>query len=268
MSGSFSVEDGKIVIAHEGRIVSTTDGTLVNFLTTPQSFSVSAVYPDANKAGVYSWSSRYVKVSSNLRVLSWGAYGVGALPQEYSVDYVLGAVPAGADIFLGRIALSRTVGPTHDWAGRPLTPLVPLGVYMPINGSLMLEQGFGISRAMSVLISGGSLVLNVQQSVSVGSGGYRNWGAQEAPFPPPTGNVDINGGRNDYDGGTPPSLIYSPASAPGRKFSDFQNIPGAEATVYYRWHRRDGNDPAAYSDPTNFSSTYSVNIQGRFGRRS
>lgn len=268
MTGSFSVEGGKIVITNDGRTVSTTDGTLVNFLTTPQNYNVNAVYPDAAKAGVYSWTGRYIKVSANLRVMVWGTYGVGAVPQEYSFDYNLGAAPAGADIFLGRISLSRTVSPTHNWGSRPLTPLIPQGVYMPINGSLMVEQGFGIARAMSVYISGGSLILNVQHSVSVGSGGYRSWGPQEAPFPPPAGNVDGSGGRNDYDGGTPPLLVYSPTTSPGRKFTDFQNPGGAEATVYYTWHRRDGNDPAVYSDPTNFSSTYAVNVQGRFGRRS
>src|SRR5690606_16048208 len=89
---------------------------------------------------------------------------VGAMPQEWSNSIVLGPAPAGADIFVGRISLDRTVSPSHSWANESLTPRVPMGQSIQITGSLLLEQVRGFCRSLSVYISGGNLIVDMQQS--------------------------------------------------------------------------------------------------------
>ena len=261
MTKGIEFDGSRIQIWNEARVVATTDGTLVNFLTTEEVYSFNAAYPDVPKAEVYFWSwvSSY---SSGAGEYGWGCTGiaaVGARPQEWSNTLVLGAAPAGADIFLGRAKLTRSVNPSHNWVNQPLVAPPFNDVWVPINGSMMLEEAWGFGRALSVYISGGNLVCFLQQTVGPAPGGFRSWGASSPQA------LSFSQGGENYSA-NPGIPVYSPTTAPGRKVSS--GTTDNTFWIDFTKHHRDATDRATYSDPTNYASTYAVEVRGRFGRRS
>lgn len=200
--------------------------------------------------------------SDNYYKLSQGQVVFTALPESTKVTQVVQAVPAGADTFFGRVRLTRTKAPSHAWNGDPLTVLPQPGEWISWSGSALLEAALGFARALDIYITGGNLVIRRQQSVSVPAGGYGSWG-------PGIGNpmlADRLAGETLYNvaPGVPALTI---TSSPYRKASaTTQTTSGVPS--FYAPHRLGGSDPCSTVDPSDFSSVYSIDLNGYVGRSS
>ncbi|KKB09414.1 hypothetical protein [Devosia chinhatensis] len=263
--------DTKIRITYGARTVFTTDGTLINLL--PQSMDISetfnVVFPDFSKDYVYNWRHvfSYSSLANAVGYQSGCATALTIPKQDFAQETTIVAAPADADIFVGRIQLTRTSAPSNQWNGENIDPLQPMGVSIPfISGSLLMEAKFGMARACSIYVSGGALKLHRQQSVSEPPSGWGIYGTEFIY----TAAASGSGGEN-VNGGTPgmPVLqIDSRVSAP------YQETAGLFADQYSERSRRGYTgvganvctipNPASY----NYGSTYQAVLTGSFGRRS
>lgn len=281
MSGSFEIVGDRFVITNGDRTVATTNGTLLQFLTAEQVFTGSVSFPDATKNQLYSWEYFITRApGDNFRGdVSWFS-AVGARPQEWSSTVVLGAAPAGADLFVGRIVLSRTSAPSHTWAGQTISPVMPTGVQIQLDGSMPIELAPGLARALTIDVVPnanpslpGQLVASLQHSVGPAAGGFGQTGTVPAVAPttsiPPN---DVTRGReNITTSGVAALPVFWRLFAP---YYNSGNVEGSgfqgqiAVSTYVNSCRYGGARAAAYDDPTNYASTYSLTVRGRFGRRS
>ena len=293
MSGfSVDVDGKKISFTYDGRTVANTDDNLVNLLPDLYEDTVDAVFPDVPKGKMYVHAWDMVARSPTTADGSeWARAHVTALPQEWSTETNLVAIPADVDFFAGRVRLNRIVSPSHPWLQglSNLPPMVKTNVWIPLTGSFLLEQSVGFVRALSIYVAGGYLKLHQQQSVGPAPGGWGPWGAYgeitefsadtlSSMFPAHIGGgstVVSSGGQGWplwYGGDVAPyyrSDNYTAGSgyfiAVDGYYRQNNNFPG-----YMRYDALPIYDPykASTTDPTNMSSTWQVEISGRFGRRS
>lgn len=266
MTGSFAIESSKIIIRNGSRIVSTTDGTLVNLLPSTNDYNstINVVFPDFTKDYLYTYSHvfDYTSLGNSVAQDSACSTHVTVPAQEWSDTTTLAAAPSGADIFVAMVRINRTSSPSHSWGGSPIDVLPKVNEWLPFSGSVLVEAELGMARAFSLYLSGGNLVLHRQQSVSTPPGGFGSWGTTYDWVTPSDGS----GGENLYGSaqGIPVAqidlqnvspLIYSPATNPTVPPRDSRTYPG-------------GSNACSTSLSTNFGSTYNVEIVGKYGRRS
>ncbi len=268
MSGSFGIESGQIVIRNGSRVVSTTNGTLVNLLPAANDYSstINVVFPDFTKDYLYNWNwvNDYFANPNGANSVAEDntcTTQVTVVPQEWSDTTVLAAAPSGADIFVAMVRLNRTVNPSHSWGGSAIGVLPPANVWLPFTGSVLVEAEVGMCRAFSLYLSGGNLVLHRQQSVGVPPGGWGTYGNSGFSFFAP---ADGTGGENVYGSaqGIPVVQIDQQDSA-----ATIESV-NLLTPQFKTNHRRGGANACSVSLSTNFGSTYSVEITGKFGRRS
>lgn len=265
----FNKNGGNFEIITDGRTAFSTEANLLMLLTSEQTFNATLSFPDVTKTEIYgfSWTSAYNPLEEDPdQAYAWGATGqslVGALPQEWSDTVVLGAVPSGANIHMGRAAFSRTTSPSHNWWSYPLSMLVPSGVEMQIAGSFLLEQAPGFCRAASIYISDDNLIAYLQQSVGAGAGNYDTWGNST----PPALSSGAGGGNTSSGGASIP--VYANDSSPYKKVGSGTGHngfgPGSIGTQIAAYNNGNSQE-AVYSDPTNYASTYALTVKTRFGR--
>lgn len=275
MSG-FEISGGQIVITNGARTVATTGGTLLQFLTASATYTTNLVFPDATKGELYQWQYAITRApGDNFAATRLARSTVGAKPQEWTNNIVLAAAPAGADIFIGRATLVRTVAPSHTWLGQTISPVIPQSVPIQINGGSMIVEGaIGITRSLTIDIDSGDLVAKLEHSVGPAAGNFNSQGTVPPQVPStsiPPNNV-TSGSENVAVGGVAGFPVYWTDTAPyyindGQGFVGFPT--GAAAAINFAAAARYGGaSQATYSDPTNYSSTYSLSLTGRFGRRS
>lgn len=226
--------------------------------------TINVPFPDFSKAWLYifAWQTDYNAFAEEYGWSSLGQTLLTALPQEWESTTVLASVPAGADYFRGLIKLNRTTSPTHDWGGQPVNVLQPQNVWIPLTGSILVENELIMARVFSIYIDGGNLVLYQKQSIGPAPGGYGLFGyGLSAPT-----QADGSGGQWNGIGGEG-LPIWGQVSEPYLKTSS-GTAGGVFPPAGFLKHKWDGPDPASMSDPTSFASTYSVQIKGQFGRRS
>lgn len=248
------------------RVAASTDGTLVNLLPSFYEATVSLVFPDLATSVLYNhwWITQYTE--SNKYITDEGCVtSVVAIPQEWSDTTILAAAPAGADIFAASVNLTRTGNPS-PWGGATIDVLPKQGQWMPFFGSMLVEAELNMARAFSLYIDGGNLVLHRQQSVGPASGGYGSYG-NSAPVGAGGGpGVTSRGGSNSAIStqGMPVYQIESKSidSYIQEPFG-LGSAPNKPVAMAYG-----GSQQCSLADPTNFQSTYSLQIKGRFGRRS
>lgn len=249
---------GRIRFENNSRIVATTDGTLVCVLPTLQTFAPGLTFGDFSKDICYFWTGSVRDPGGGPQQAQSCSCMITALPEETVTDTVLMAAPAGADFFIGRVKISRTTAPSHTWMGRTLGVLPVQSQWMPIPGSFsaLLESEINVSRAMHIFITGGNLVLRKEQSVGPAPGGY-------GTFPVLTDAL-LYHHRGSLTflttAGTP---VYLRDQKQVGYVAGGSVITGSSTTF-----QRTGASPCATSDVTNYSSIYTVDIEGRFGRRS
>lgn len=275
MSGGIDISGGRIVITNGPRTVATTNGTLLQFLTSSATFGASLVFPDASKGQLYQWQYQITRApGDNFAVTRLARSAIGALPQEWSNTVILGAAPAGADIFIGRATLTRTVAASHTWLGQTISPMIPTGVPIQINGgSMLVEAAIGITRSLTIDVESGNLVAKLEHSVGPPAGNFNAQGTVPAQVPgtsiPPNNvtrgseNVAVSGaGIPVFWRDFAPYYINDGQSFSGGVF------PQNQATQFANAPRYGGVEQVSYDDPTNYSTTYSLSLTGRFGRRS
>lgn len=258
-------------ITYGPRTVLTTDGTIINLL--PPSYDLNTtfniVFPDIRKGWSYNWrhSYSYTSLGNQVGYSSRCNSFLTALPQEYSDETTVAAAPSGSDIFIGRITLTRTGAPSHTWNGQVIQPLQPVGQIIPfVSGSLLTEAVFGMSRAFSLYVSGGSLRLHRQQSVGPPPGGWGMYGTSFNYLSPANGS----GGENVNQGedGLPILEVSANQSADYQQQSQLFSDPYSQRSrLGYT-----GFGAATCTIPNlsnyNYSSTYQATLTGSFGRRS
>lgn len=239
-------------------------GKMVNFLPPAEDFTTTfnVVFPDFSKDYLYTYSHVFDHGALAGQVAMDSSCGtfITVVPQEYSTTTNLDTVPTGADIFIAEIRLTRTAAPSHSWGGSSIDPLPPMGTWIPFNGSILMEAELGMVRAFSLYISGGNLVLHRQQSVSTAPGGYGSWGTTYSWL---SGN-DGSGGSNTH-GGTAgiPVVPITVVNVPVVYYTPNIGTPNRDART-----EQGGPNACSTSLSTNFSSTYQVEIRGKYGRRS
>lgn len=265
------IEDGRLEIVNGSRTVATTDGTLICLLPTLRSFSTSVSFPHpVGNDHCYAWSATQTYAfdpsSAPDHYLQQQTAQVffTSLAEEVETATTLMAAPDGADVFFGMVKLNRTVDPTHAWNGQTLTPLQKEDEWVPWNGSGQIEAALGISRLLHLVIEGGSLKLIAQQSVGPATGGQdHEFGDYPNIFP---AGASRSGGN--FQSLTTPGLIrWQSSSSPYRKTAsrtvDTDLLPGSYTTL-----QRGQSGECDTTDPTNYLSTYAVDVRGYFGRRS
>jgi hypothetical protein len=266
MSDGFSIIDGQIVIEKDGRIVSTTEGTLVNLLPEADGFedTVSVTFPDFTKDYAYNWQwlNDYNSFASQVAMDNSCSTAISVPAQEWSSETDLADIPAGADFVFGKVRINRTTAPSHSWGGNTIEMVQPSNVWIPFSGSLLMEAEVGMARAFSLYQSGGKLKLHRQQSVSVPPGGWGTYGDLGFNAIAP---ADGNGGEWVY--GTSPGIPVVAIETRDSAGTTYPSGIGAQPN-YKETHRRGGADACSTTLSTNFSSTYSVEVVARFGRRS
>jgi hypothetical protein len=273
---------GPFTVTKDGRVVFTSNGRLVNLLPTVVSFTgKELIFPDFDKDNLYAWTYGVAYVSGTSPSIykkgeSCQVY-ITAQAQEYSDKIVLADAPAGADFFLGQVRIDRTTAPASTWMGRTLGVLPIENQWMPFMGSCLLEADYGMCRAMHVYLDDvpssstyRKLVLEAQQSVSVPPGGYdTSFGDNDSLLNSGGGGL-VNGG-NTASGSRNGLPIFARSGAKSYGYDTNPNgsaQPGGTSsgpTSVYRW---DGSSPCSRSDPTSYTSIYSIDITGQFGRRS
>lgn len=276
MSGFELFDNGtKMRITYGDRTVLTTDGILVNLLPPEYDIDVTvdAVYPDFTKDYIYTWvhGFRYVKRPNATNDLTYNCAaqtGLTIPKQDWQTESTVATAPDGADIWVGRVTLSRTTAPTHSWGGNPIDPLQPMDVAIPfISGSMLMESEVGMARAMSLYVTDEKLKLHLQQSVATAPGGWGIYGDEWRGVSGVTQSYQSGGGENVY------------GAAPGIAVADYATVSNPEYSVtaapfgnppYDERSRRGGSNSCPLPNYSNydFGSTYSVTIKGSFGRRS
>lgn len=261
---------GRLTIEYDGRTVATTDGTLVCLLPTVEEFTKTLTFADPAKDIAYAYNARLenafvLPATTNVRITEMCQSFFTRLPTESTVSQDVADAPAGADIFVGLVKLTRTTAPSHTWFDQTVNPLLKTGEWLPWNGSGLLEAAVGLARAMHLTIEDGKLRLKAQQSVMGMAGGYYtqpsiNWGAA---------NTTVNRPEIRYTT-TRGMPVWTSTSSPYRKTaidtgSPSTNPAGDPAPTDLRFTDAGG---CSKTDPTDYQSIYTVDIKGRFGRRS
>lgn len=269
---TYSLENGKFEAFYQGRRAITTDGTLLQFLTQEQVFSRSITFPDADKVRLDAFRYSVARNGGGFRAVGNTRAVVGAHPQEWSEEVVLGDAPKGADLFVGRVELTRTKAPTHPWIGQSIIPFLPQGMQIQVNGgSMIVEAVAGLARAMTIDVVGGKLMLHMQHSVGPGAGNFGSFGTM--PPAAPRVNGEFAGGENRSASGRAAMPVFWRDSAPyykefERAITGTSTVDGDTVASFANSHRVGNANAAAYDDPTDYSSIYSLTVRGRFGRRS
>lgn len=262
-------DETKMRITLGSRTVFTTDGTLINLL--PPAFDISVTtpisFPDILKDFHYNWRHGFDYTSGGGGLVAFDSAcfcNLTALPQEFQNQADIATAPVGADIFVGKLILTRTHAPSHTWNGVAIQPKQPQGLQIPfVSGSLLLEAEVGLTRACSIFVSGGLLKLNWQQSVSTPPGGWVLYGSAFNWLAP----ADGGGGEN---------VFGSAAGLPILQVSTV-NVPAvSEAADLFnrRWDQRTRYGVGANQCPLpsygsyDYGSTYQITVTGSFGRRS
>lgn len=265
MSG-FGIEDGRLVITYQDRTVATTGGTLLQFTTAEQQYSADITFPDANKNRLYTWRYNISRGPTAYGYNGIARTAVGAIPQEWSNVVTLGPAPTGADMFVGQVFLGRTKAPSHAWIGQPIQPFIPANGAVDTNGgSILIEAVAGMSRSLTIHIVGGYLVATLRHSVGPAAGNFGSFGSVPAVGLPTEQGIQNTGTAAlpvFWRDGAPYSLSFS-GTVPGTS-----GVDGTVTAGLVNSYNRDGSRQAAYDDPTNYSSIYSMLVRGRFGRRS
>lgn len=151
-----------------------------------------------------------------------------------------------------------------------LSPLLPIGVWIPWSGSAALEWTRGLTRLLHLAIEGGQLKLTMQQSVGPkigGAGGlFGQWTAETLWR---RGREGTAGYFHDHNNSG--VLVWTSGSSPYRGTVQRTLSTGSPLIYnppsYNTLHPTLGTWPGP-ADPTNYRSIYTVDVKGYFGRRS
>lgn len=265
------IEDGQFQVINGDRLVTTNDGTMICLLPTLREFSTSISFPHpAVNDHCYGWngtqtygfdpSSAPDQYSQAQTAQVW----FSSVAEDVETAETLMLAPDGADVFFGMVRLNRTVDPTHTWCGQTLTVLPEQDKWTPWNGSGQLEAALGLTRLMHLEVVDGELQIAAQQSVGPATGGQDH---SYGDYPSIWVSLASRAGGLFQSLSTPGIIRWTSASSPYRKTASrivtTDLSPGSYNTL-----QRGQSGECDTVDPTNYLSTYAVDVRGYFGRRS
>lgn len=257
-------------ITKGNKTIMTSDGTLVNLLptrfgTTDAPEASVASFPDFSKGYSYraSFNSNWNGSITGAQYIwnSTGAVTFTRLAGEWTADTVLTAAPTGADFFFGLVKLSRSQAPSHTWNGQTVNAFAGDGLWVPATGTYFVETEVPFSRTITFLIEGGNLIMRMRQSLGGPVGGYGASGDTYARTFKDTSGINHSASPT---AGWP---VWASGGSPYVKSSGGV-VGNGNLNSYTKRHWIGGTDQCSLSDPTNYASTYQVEIAGQFGRRS
>ena len=275
----FDPEAGTLICYNGARRALAAANVMISLLPTVRSFTGRTVtFPDPPKGNLYLWGASARLSFSTLGKRESASSYVTAKPQEYSFVQVLADAPEGADFFIGHLTLNRTSSPSHTWRSATLAVLPAANQWLPISGafSALMEAEVGLSRAMHVYIDDiplsptyRKLVLETEQSVGPPSGGYTVQQNAASPTSWRSAVQAVNGADNAdvAENGIP--ILFLGGASYGPENSTFTDttIPASALPTRLRHNGSHPSKPTRV-DPTDYQSVYSVDLRGRFGRRS
>jgi len=165
-------DGGDLAINYGGVQVVSTAGRMVAGLPDADDYAatITLTFADFDKNWLYNF--RWAYLCTNNLGPTWNATLIGqayqgAKPGTDATTTVLAAAPAGANFVIGHVRLNRTTDPATTWLAQTIGVKLPVNKWLPLFGSLLLEEQVGMARAASIYVDGGNLVLHQQQSVSV-----------------------------------------------------------------------------------------------------
>lgn len=254
MAIEFRVEPGNVVLKKDGIDVLNLDALPVQFFPAADEIVLTGhpvVFDDLLKGNAYSFNVGTIGGSVNGGCKSfitatgqnWGPEGVGD-PVEFE-DEIIGTVPAGTDLLMVMVKPTRTATPSQingvtipvipeegDWNNAP-------------SGCLLIEHLFPMARMIEILLDGTDVVLRRRQTVSRGNYTYWAPGNSSATSGWTWGGTYANSGMH----------ILHAIESKGPTFD-----PSGVA------FRRGGASACSLADPTDYSSTYDLDIRILPGR--
>lgn len=280
----FQVTPGTgLKILFGGRTVVDTAGSLVLGTAAANDYTATGVamtFPDFTKQWLYCWRFAALCTNNGPSAYTFAERGtayMGALPGTTTTSTILCAAPAGANFAFGLVRINRTSTPS-TWAGTAIAVKPTTNVWIPINGSIVVEEQVGMSRKFSLIISGGNLVLVQQQSIGA----------------PPYWAVSTLGGAvgtrtmavSNYSGSVWPQLPSFPTLGVTYQGCEWalqtEGVPyfpcyaigeaalGGTVSAIDTTTRRTtangfvGSAAQSVTDPTNYQSTYTLDFDVKF----
>lgn len=263
---------GRITITKSGRtVIDSGVGKMLALIPTIVDIKKTITFPDFKKDIRNLW---WFDTSGGGTTVSYQGTSqnfITAIPQELKTTIVLGLVPKGVNHFQGRIKIARTKAPS-TWMGQ-VPPVRPKeNQWLLFNGgSLMMERRRNMTRLLHIFISGTNLVAQVQQSVGPAPGGYGahgdQYGITNSFVEKATGSLE----SFVKVAGTP---IYTDLSHFKQIFpKDTKPVGGSSPYFYPEYFsvvsnmKLGGTNAPSTLDPTNYASTYTIELQGQYGHR-
>ena len=218
----------------------------------------------------------------NVQRQEQGRIYISAKPQEWEQKTPLADAPDGADTFALLVRFDQTVAASHTWMGRTIPRMVIEDQWIPFTGSVLLEAELGFARKLSIYIDDNpasptyrKLVAHQQQSVSTPPGGF---GLHHASYGSPGGEPASIGSTGTSQGGETEHLdgagwmVWTPAtnSTPHYRSRSQSSTTGGlvPGQATFRDYRKTGPNPPTITDPTDYGSTWRIDLRGQFGRKS
>lgn len=264
------------------------DNKLFNFTPTPFTLTnYDVVFPDVQKDLIYFFEWNMQRIDSwTFRNYERGFVEITALPEDWTQTTVLATAPTGAEFFNARIKLSRTVAPSHNWAiGLPIAKMVPESKWISAVGTIQLEAALGFVRLMSIFVdnrpgspTAGKLILLQRQNIGNAPGGYGDKSGTPGGVPASISTAGWSNGSS-RDGGefvagtTQGWPLYYPGTNVSPHFRQFgpTNVDyGAFPPIVVappQTHRKGGSAQPTLVDPTDMGSTWRIQLEGLYGKR-
>jgi hypothetical protein len=276
----FEFGPGKFSINYGGRKVAGFDRRHVTMLTSDNDLSISTTmsFPDVQKSWAYNWQWVVQGAGFPNPQYDLGNSGDGyitAIADEWSQDTVLGTVPGGCNLAAMLVTLAQTTAPATTWNGTAVATVAPLGEAIAFTGSLLLEVALGMTRAMSVIIEDGNLILRQQQSVGPppgGFGAYGSFGSTVLPahYNASGGSAWLGGGEWVYGPNGPGIPIYHDGTMHAATTSSFAASSSSTPVPILEGRRYnpgvwEGAGAVPVTAATDYSSAFSLEITAKLG---
>lgn len=238
MSTLFSIQPGRVYAEHAGKTVFDTDAFPVQFFGPDSEILVEGqtiAFPDGVKGNAYSYGRGTYEGNLSTGCASYITIG----PQEWSQDTVIGTVPAGTDILLVFVKLTRTVAPSQILS-KTIPVCIEQGKWVNATGGIVLEALAPLVRILQFFIDGTDVVMRQKQSVQNNS--YTFWRTDNNPA--------LSGWTYGGTAGKKGHIVYGPVETKG---------PSIDPSLALR--ARGTATQCSLTDPTDYGSTYVGDIQ-------
>lgn len=264
---------GDLTIEYGARTVLDTAGNFVVGLPSSSDYvnTISVSFPDFSKALAWNWQWETIyNGGSNYASGNRSDVYISVLPQEWSATTILAAVPAGCNFFASKVRLNRTTSPTKTFNGQTVGVKPDQNVWIPYTGSILVEAQLNMARAFSLYIDSGNLILHRQQTIGPAPGGFQQYGDTATV----SGQSNKGGIWYDIDAAFTQAgfglfngwtVFNDPATMSSSNTGTQTTVVGHAPVIQQDCNLGFSLEPG-HADTTNYLSTYTVDIAGKFCR--